>query len=88
VKEKYEGDTVIPLEHVIYSPDAMPRDIMCYADDTPRPRRYQASSSVAIKVVGELRRCRDWSALETWAKERLLALKLVMQILEICFIRS
>ncbi|PQE19955.1 Tat pathway signal sequence protein [Rutstroemia sp. NJR-2017a BVV2] len=71
VKEVRDTDTqTVPLEHVIHCLDAMRKDIMCYADDTPRPRRYEANSTVAIKAEGELRQCRDWSVLESWAKER------------------
>jgi hypothetical protein len=43
---------------------------MCYADDTPRPRRYQANSTVGITMVGEPRQCRNWPQLEAWAEER------------------
>jgi len=73
VKEIRDDDkqaTRVPIDHVIHCLDAMRKDVMCYADDTPRPRRYRANSTAAIKVAGEPRQCRDWSALERWAKER------------------
>ncbi|KAF4629021.1 hypothetical protein G7Y89_g9130 [Cudoniella acicularis] len=59
-----------PLEHVIHCLDATRQDIICNADDTPRPRRYKENTADPLHTLGEPRKCRDWSALETWARER------------------
>ena len=52
-------------EHISHCMDALRRQILCDADDTPRAtERLQE----AISGLGQYRRCRDWEALESWAK--------------------
>ena len=40
-------------------------EIMCNADDTPRYSGYQPPHASG---TGQVRMCRDWNALEEWAK--------------------
>lgn len=52
--------------HVSHCLDALRRQIMCDADDTPRATERRAE---VVSGVGQHRKCRDWTALENWAKE-------------------
>ncbi|KAL4740775.1 hypothetical protein BDV11DRAFT_203956 [Aspergillus similis] len=51
--------------HISHCLDALRRQILCDADDTPRAtdRRVEVVSG-----VGQHRVCRDWGQLESWAK--------------------
>jgi hypothetical protein len=54
------------IHHITHCLDALRRDTLCYADDTPR---YSTLSSVNLSGVGQVRQCKDWSRLESWAEE-------------------
>lgn len=41
---------------------------MCSADDTPRYVPLTATKSTVKTGVGQVRQCRDWTQLESWAK--------------------
>lgn len=46
--------------------DALRRQIMCDADDTPRATERRKE---VVSGVGQHRMCRDWSKLEEWARQ-------------------
>lgn len=52
--------------HVSHCLDALRRQILCDADDTPRATERRAE---VVSGVGQHRKCRDWAALEKWAEE-------------------
>ncbi|KAL2045929.1 hypothetical protein ABVK25_011925 [Lepraria finkii] len=45
--------------------DALRRQVLCNADDTPRTVQRELDG---ISGVGQYRQCRDWGMLERWAK--------------------
>ncbi|CAI7590142.1 unnamed protein product [Penicillium glandicola] len=51
--------------HIMHCLDALRRQIICDADDTPRATERRVE---VVSGVGQHRLCRDWGALETWAK--------------------
>jgi hypothetical protein len=57
----------LSLMHITHCLDSLRGDILCQADDTPR---YTTITKSPESAVGQLRRCRDWGALESWARER------------------
>jgi len=70
VKAVRDNSTETPsVDHVLHCLDSLHKDITCYADDELRPRLYQADFH-SVKTVGEPRRCRDWSAMDRWVRER------------------
>lgn len=52
--------------HIAHCLDALRRQVLCDADDTPRATERRPE---AISGLGQYRQCRDWSQLEAWAKE-------------------
>jgi Mycotoxin biosynthesis protein UstYa len=54
-----------PWHHVSHCLDALRRQILCDADDTPRATERRAE---LVTGVGQHRLCRDWGALEAWAR--------------------
>lgn len=56
-----------PWEHVQHCLLVLRDEIMCNADDTPRYSGYQPSQSTGL---GQMRMCRDWSALDEWARDK------------------
>ena len=52
--------------HISHCFDALRRQVLCDADDTPRAVQREMDG---ISGVGQYRQCRDWSKLEKWAKE-------------------
>jgi hypothetical protein len=55
-------------EHVLHCLDNLRADLMCSADDTPRYVPVHATESTAKTGVGQVRQCRDWDQLTSWAK--------------------
>ena len=53
-------------EHLMHCIDALRRDVLCNADDTPR---YMTRTHTPDSGIGQIRMCRDWSRLEAWAKQ-------------------
>ena len=51
--------------HVQHCLLVLREEIMCNADDTPRYSGYQPPHASG---TGQVRMCRDWNALEAWAK--------------------
>lgn len=51
--------------HIAHCLDALRRQILCDADDTPRATERRAE---VVSGVGQYRVCRDWGQLELWAK--------------------
>ncbi|KAJ5504750.1 hypothetical protein N7463_007624 [Penicillium fimorum] len=51
--------------HIAHCLDALRRQMLCDADDTPRATDRRAE---VVSGVGQHRVCRDWGALENWAK--------------------
>ena len=61
----------VHFRHVSHCLDGLRQDIVCNADDTPR---YTGPSMVPgttgpTSGLGQVRMCRSWDKLETWAKE-------------------
>lgn len=56
-------------EHVLHCLDNLRVDIQCSADDTPRFIPPTTTESTAKTGVGQIRQCRDWSKLNSWAKK-------------------
>jgi len=54
------------FHHVLHCMESLRQDILCNADDTPR---YTTADAVPESGVGQLRQCRDWGKLESWARE-------------------
>ena len=52
--------------HISHCFDALRRQILCDADDTPRATERRPE---AISGIGQHRLCRDWKALEKWAEQ-------------------
>ncbi|KAF2763636.1 hypothetical protein EJ03DRAFT_379256 [Teratosphaeria nubilosa] len=52
--------------HIIHCLDALRRDVICNADDTPR---YTTDNPSPETGHGQHRRCRNWDALNDWAKQ-------------------
>ncbi|KAL8721381.1 MAG: hypothetical protein Q9225_001928 [Loekoesia sp. 1 TL-2023] len=52
--------------HISHCFDALRRQILCDADDTPRA--VQADRD-GVSGIGQSRQCRDWALLEIWAKK-------------------
>ncbi|KAL4939578.1 hypothetical protein BDV06DRAFT_34199 [Aspergillus oleicola] len=50
--------------HVAHCMDALRRQILCDADDTPRATERRKE---VLSGVGQYRQCRDWKKLEEWA---------------------
>ena len=55
-----------PFEHMMHCLDALRRDVLCNADDTPR---YETRTPTPDSGTGQVRMCRDWSKLEAWAEQ-------------------
>ena len=53
-------------EHTNHCLDWLRNDIQCHADDTPL---YESNSRRPDIGIGQVRRCRDWSRLQAWARE-------------------
>ncbi|KAL4794452.1 hypothetical protein BDV19DRAFT_365048 [Aspergillus venezuelensis] len=51
--------------HISHCIDALRRQILCDADDTPRATERRKE---VVTGIGQYRQCRDWGALEEWAK--------------------
>lgn len=51
--------------HISHCFDALRRQVLCDADDTPRAVRRDLDG---VSGVGQTRQCRDWGELERWAK--------------------
>jgi hypothetical protein len=51
--------------HISHCLDALRRQVLCDADDTPRAVQRELDG---VSGVGQYRQCRDWSRLEEWAK--------------------
>lgn len=51
--------------HIAHCLDALRRQILCDADDTPRATERRAE---VVSGVGQNRVCRDWGELEQWAQ--------------------
>ncbi|KAL5335748.1 hypothetical protein BJX70DRAFT_374384 [Aspergillus crustosus] len=51
--------------HIIHCLDALRRQILCDADDTPRATERRVE---VVSGVNQHRICRDWGELENWAK--------------------
>lgn len=56
-----------PFGHILHCLDALRQDVICDADDTPR---YTTSTDDKRTGEGQVRQCRDWSKLETWAQSQ------------------
>lgn len=58
------------FRHVGHCLEAFRQDIICNADDTPR---YTGISKIPTKGptsgLGQVKMCRDWQQLQTWARE-------------------
>lgn len=54
------------FEHSTHCLDWLRNDVMCRADDTPL---YTTNSRIPANGIGQVRKCKDWSKLESWAKE-------------------
>ena len=52
--------------HVSHCFDALRRQVLCDADDTPRAVQRELDG---VSGVGQYRQCRDWGRLEKWAKQ-------------------
>lgn len=52
--------------HLYHCLDALRRQIICDADDTPRASTREFSPNTG---VGQHRKCRSWDRLEEWARE-------------------
>ena len=52
--------------HISHCFDALRRQIICDADDTPR--NTQAGME-GVSGTGQFRQCKDWDQLESWAKQ-------------------
>jgi len=52
-----------PVEHITHCIDALRREVMCSADDTPR---WTSQAMSGQSGNGQIRQCRDWSKLENW----------------------
>ncbi|OQE43416.1 hypothetical protein PENCOP_c003G08181 [Penicillium coprophilum] len=51
--------------HIAHCLDALRRQMLCDADDTPRATERRAE---VVSGIGQHRVCRDWGELEKWAK--------------------
>ncbi|KAJ5375401.1 hypothetical protein N7517_007407 [Penicillium concentricum] len=51
--------------HIAHCLDALRRQMLCDADDTPRATERRAE---VVSGIGQHRVCRDWGKLERWAK--------------------
>ncbi|KAI1177093.1 hypothetical protein F4777DRAFT_226475 [Nemania sp. FL0916] len=56
----------IALEHALHCLDQLRQDVICNADDTPRYAGFQDPPGTG---AGQVRKCNDWSKLESWAVE-------------------
>lgn len=56
-------------EHILHCLDNLRVDLQCSADDTPRYIPPDATESTVKTGVGQIRKCRDWSKLNAWAKQ-------------------
>lgn len=54
----------IAFSHALHCLDQLRQDVICNADDTPRYAGFQSPPGTG---AGQVRMCRDWSALEKWA---------------------
>ena len=52
--------------HISHCFDALRRQVLCDADDTPRAVQRDLDG---VSGVGQYRKCRDWNRLEKWAKQ-------------------
>ena len=52
--------------HISHCFDALRRQVLCDADDTPRAVQRTLDG---VSGVGQFRQCRDWGKLQEWAKE-------------------
>ena len=52
--------------HISHCLDALRRQILCDADDTPRAVQRELDG---VSGVRQNRQCRDWGELERWAKK-------------------
>lgn len=52
--------------HIIHCLDALRRDVLCNADDTPR---LTSNNSIPETGHGQSRTCRSWDKLNDWAKQ-------------------
>ncbi|RYO87810.1 hypothetical protein DL764_008804 [Monosporascus ibericus] len=62
----------IALEHALHCLDQLRQDVVCNADDTPRYAGFQDPPGTG---AGQVRMCRDWEALERWAREHTACFK-------------
>ncbi|PVH98099.1 hypothetical protein DM02DRAFT_683284 [Periconia macrospinosa] len=64
VSKHFQENQTFSLNHLLHCLDGLRQDIMCTADDTPMPAK------IAHHIGdGQLRRCRDWDKLTTWATQ-------------------
>jgi hypothetical protein len=55
-----------PASHMLHCLDALRQDVQCYADDTPR---YTGFQEPGRSGTHQIRKCRDWNQMETWAQQ-------------------
>lgn len=71
--EAFDGkEQELAREHVVHCLDVLRELVMCDADDTPRYTgrvNQQASAEHPTSGIGQIRMCRSWTELETWAVE-------------------
>lgn len=69
--EAFDGkEQELTREHVVHCLDVLRELVMCDADDTPRYTgrlNQQASAEHPTSGIGQIRMCRNWNELETWA---------------------
>ncbi|CAF9905803.1 MAG: hypothetical protein ALECFALPRED_001351 [Alectoria fallacina] len=63
-----------PVAHVSHCLDALRRQVICDADDTPRASTREFSPNTG---VGQSRQCRSWERLESWAADHTACYKYV-----------
>ncbi|KAI0480017.1 hypothetical protein F4859DRAFT_478153 [Xylaria cf. heliscus] len=56
----------IAMTHALHCLDQLRQDVICNADDTPRYAGFQDPPGTG---AGQVRMCKSWSRLETWALE-------------------
>jgi hypothetical protein len=59
-------EQTLPYGHLAHCFDALRRQIICDADDTPRPAAHGVDGKSGL---GQFRQCKDWSKLEKWSRE-------------------
>ncbi len=62
----------IAMVHILHCLDQLRQDIICNADDTPRYAGFQDPPGTGS---GQVRMCKDWNALEKWARDHTACFK-------------